>query len=777
MDTFMRLIFLLILLLPHGMLFAQTTPSPLNAVPSISNAKTTQDPEFNIADANKEFDQINLKLSTQNLNIKDLSHAIKSLQHLSDQAQECVDETQKKLNNINTLIIQNVTPNDATPPSTTTPTEKTADQLYFQKEVKKLNNAQAQCRLFKIRASEAIFAYQTTVAELKKEETFSKSSPIWKTIPKLMQIWQTHNMFPPNLNLQISDLEIKNWLFHALISIFLSLYLLYKILKTPSLMKVFRIKHEHTAWMISSILTLWMTFNWIWCYLHESVPNFNFHTCDIFKVLLILSGLFSLNVLIFSMKRTRAIFIWYGLDFNYFYQLFNTALVLALIAETFKWSKLLINYPKIFIHAAQSVYLWLALFCCLSMIFHFFRLHFHYNWVRKYKKRLKSISVIYVFTCILTNLIGYHILAMHLFYSSITIIAILFASALLLQAVQKIYSILTTEPIKLRLIHIFGYHEGKNLKELYILKLCLQITILAFTIYFIGLSMGFVSFYIEKFYQPILNGIVFDNFTIYPARIVLAIMVFCIVFLFCKALSTFITHYYQFDNEEDTQLAVVSILNYLAFALALILGLLTSGFNFTGLAIVAGALSVGIGLGLQSIVNNFVSGLILLIEKPLKPGDRINVDGVEGTVKKIRVRSTLIITPNREDIIVPNSDLITRRVTNYMYTDKYLTIFCEIQVHYESNVELVKKLLLDVAAEHEEVIKSARNKPSVLFKAFGERGLVFHLNCLIKDATKKSTVQSDLYFAILKLFNEHHIELAAPQSNVIQVNWNPNTHN
>ena len=180
------------------LLFLATTlhAEDKNAVPAISASKnTTQAPEFNIIDANKQFDQINLKLSTQNLNIKDLSHAIKSLQQLSDQAQDCVDETQKKLNNINTLIQQTVAPTESGTTAPTTPTEKTADQVYFQKEIKKLNNAQAQCRLFKIRATEAIFAYQSTVTELKKEETFSRTLPIWKTIPKLITIYEHHQIW------------------------------------------------------------------------------------------------------------------------------------------------------------------------------------------------------------------------------------------------------------------------------------------------------------------------------------------------------------------------------------------------------------------------------------------------------------------------------------------------------------------------------------------------------------------------------------------------------
>jgi small-conductance mechanosensitive channel len=356
---------------------------------------------------------------------------------------------------------------------------------------------------------------------------------------------------------------------------------------------------------------------------------------------------------------------------------------------------------------------------------------------------------------------------MRLVYSSIIIIGTVFSCSLIIQSLQKLYESTLTEPLHQKLRYIFGYKESQIMSEFFMLKLALQTVVIAYSIYFIGENMGFVSYYVTKFYEPLVSGLTLGEFTIYPARIVLGSIVFSLLFLLSRSISTIITRSYQFNDEEDTQVAVASILNYLGFALALIAALLIAGFNFTGLAIVAGALSVGIGLGLQSIVNNFVSGLILLIEKPLKPGDRINVDGVEGTVKKIRVRSTQIITPAREDIIVPNSDLVTRRVTNYVYTDKYLSIFCQVLVSYDSDVKLVNELLLQAAYQHDDVIKTGRNKPNVLLKSFGDYGLNFQLWCLIRDANKKSVVQSDLNYTILKLFREHHIEIPIPQQKLI----------
>ena len=316
------------------------------------------------------------------------------------------------------------------------------------------------------------------------------------------------------------------------------------------------------------------------------------------------------------------------------------------------------------------------------------------------------------------------------------------------------------EALKTQIITYFGYKKEQTFTEFLILKTIAQVITVLIGIYLISQSFGFATDYIESIYNQFLYGIHLANITIYPTRIISGIVVFCLLYLVFRAISTSISRHQQFEDEEETQVAVASILTYVGFSLAMISGFLVAGFDFTGLAIIAGALSVGIGLGLQSIVNNFVSGLILLIEKPIRPGDRINVDGVEGFVKKIRVRSTQIITPSREDIIVPNSDLITRRVTNYMFSDKFCRINCEVGVAYGSDTILVRDVLLNLANNHEEVIKSHRNKPVVLFQSFGNSNLIFQLSCLIKDVNKKSTVKSELNFAIDEDFRENKINMA-----------------
>ncbi|HBB52686.1 MAG TPA: portal protein [Legionellales bacterium] len=723
--------------------------------------------DFNTLEANKVFDQINLKLSTQNLNLKDLQIAIKKLQNLNNEAQDCVENTQKRLNYISNLLSPPSLPGETKTTALIPLDTTTADQVYLQKESKRLSNAQAQCRLFTIRADEAITAYQSAAAELKKEETFSQTLPIWKGIPKFIKNFNHHNLIQNKLSFDLSQIQWPIFAYTLLLSIFFAIYIYWYFSRVPRFKKIFRLKGEHLEWVVSLFFANWMLLNWVWCIFHPTIPT---ELCEFFKILSIYIGLIFLNHFIFSIKRVRALFYWYGLDFKYFDTLITIIIFILFARALGPWIKPLLNPNRTAIIATQTLLLIIILGLTLFNVYRFIRKHRHFSWINNHRKALKNTSILFTLTCIVCDMIGYHVLAMRLVYSGLTIIFIAFMTGLFVQAAQKIYLNAITPPQNSKIRYLFGYKEHGNYTELLILKFSLQIIIIALGLFLIGQSLGFLSFYVDLLYAPLLNGIIFSNFTIYPARILIGAIIFCLLFLACRMMSTAIARFYQFEEEEDTQVAVASILNYIGFALALIAGLLTAGFNFTGLAIVAGALSVGIGLGLQSIVNNFVSGLILLIEKPIKPGDRINVDGVEGTVKKIRVRSTQIITPQREDIIVPNSDLVTRRVTNYMYTDKYLSIFSQVHVAYESDIQLVNDLLLQAAYSHDDIIKTGRQKPNVLFKGFGDHALMFQLWCLIRDANKKSVISSDLNYSIFKLFNEHGVVMPMPQQTVFVQN-------
>ena len=216
--------------------------------------------------------------------------------------------------------------------------------------------------------------------------------------------------------------------------------------------------------------------------------------------------------------------------------------------------------------------------------------------------------------------------------------------------------------------------------------------------------------------------------------------------------------------ERGTRDALVTMAGYLGVALALIVGLGIAGVTFTNLAIIAGALSVGIGFGLQNIVNNFVSGLILLFERPIKKGDWIVVGNTEGYVKKISIRSTQIETFDRADVIVPNSDLISTQVTNWMLYDKTGRIRVPIGVAYGTDVEKVRQILNAIALDDERIItNNDEYKVRILFLRFGESSLDFELRCHIKNIDDRMQVLSDINFKIEKAFREQSIEIPFPQ--------------
>lgn len=210
--------------------------------------------------------------------------------------------------------------------------------------------------------------------------------------------------------------------------------------------------------------------------------------------------------------------------------------------------------------------------------------------------------------------------------------------------------------------------------------------------------------------------------------------------------------------------AVVTGIGYLGVTLATLLGLSLAGVNLSSLAIVAGALSVGIGFGLQTIVANFVSGIILLVERPIKHGDWIEVLGYSGYVRKISVRSTRIETFDRQDVIIPNAELISGTVTNMTLTDKVGRVIVPVGIAYGSDIEQAKQIMLNAAKNHAEVLKVPA--PGVLFMNLGDSALEFELRCFLRDVDRILGVRSDLLTSIYQGLCDAEISIPFPQRDV-----------
>jgi small-conductance mechanosensitive channel len=188
----------------------------------------------------------------------------------------------------------------------------------------------------------------------------------------------------------------------------------------------------------------------------------------------------------------------------------------------------------------------------------------------------------------------------------------------------------------------------------------------------------------------------------------------------------------------------------------------SAGVDLSALTVLAGALGVGIGFGLQNVTDNFISGIIILFEKPIKVGDRIDVGGVEGDVISISVRATTIQTNDNISIIVPNSEFISSRVINWSHNDRNIRFRLPVGVSYNEDPELVKKLLLEVAHNNPNVLE--KPAPKVLFEGFGESSLDFELAVWTgTHADKPRILKSELYFDIFKIFKQNAIEIPFPQ--------------
>ncbi|MES1154995.1 MAG: mechanosensitive ion channel domain-containing protein, partial [Pseudorhodoplanes sp.] len=213
------------------------------------------------------------------------------------------------------------------------------------------------------------------------------------------------------------------------------------------------------------------------------------------------------------------------------------------------------------------------------------------------------------------------------------------------------------------------------------------------------------------------------------------------------------------------QHSVSTILGYVAMLAVLAVALAALGIDLQKITLVAGALSIGIGFGLQSVVSNFVSGLILLAERPIRVGDIINVKGEEGAVRRIHVRATEIETADRASVIIPNSELITGVVKNWTHANTLSRIIIKVGVDYDSDVEKVREILLAVAHEHPVVVQTPA--PVVLLTGFGDSAINFELSGVVRNIAEAAIVKSDLYFEILKRFRAAGIEIPYPQ----QVTW------
>lgn len=260
----------------------------------------------------------------------------------------------------------------------------------------------------------------------------------------------------------------------------------------------------------------------------------------------------------------------------------------------------------------------------------------------------------------------------------------------------------------------------------------------------------------------------FNLFTINQTPItVSSLLMFFLFLLMFNLLSRFIRRVVMaralraLQVDEGIRFTLGRITHYVIMLVGAVVAFQFIGIDFSGLAVIFGLLSVGIGFGLQNVASNFISGLILLLERPIRIGDRVTVGNTQGDVMAINIRSTTIRTLNNVSIIMPNSEFVSSAVTNWSHGDPKVRMDLPVGVSYNSDLDTVSKALLEVAGENKSLL--LQPKPEVHLIEFGDSSWNMQLRVWLPEPTRYERVRNELNCAIVHKFRQYGVEIPFPQ--------------
>jgi small-conductance mechanosensitive channel len=282
------------------------------------------------------------------------------------------------------------------------------------------------------------------------------------------------------------------------------------------------------------------------------------------------------------------------------------------------------------------------------------------------------------------------------------------------------------------------------------------------------LPLILVSWGVYDSQERAIEGLLELGFNLGSVRISLGLLIISVCIVYGSFLVSWIFQKLLIDKvlvkfrvEQGARYSMARLINYVIIGIGFLIALSTLGFELTRITIILGALGIGIGFGLQSIVNNFVSGLILLFERPVRVGDSVQIGEKWSKIKKIGLRATTVETFEKADVIIPNADLVNNQVTNWTLSNRQVRLRILVGVIYGSDVGLVMEKLMTCAKANPKVVSEPA--PQVLFLSFGDSSLDFELRVWIVDADYRLIVKSELHQEIDRSFREAKIVIAFPQ--------------
>lgn len=264
--------------------------------------------------------------------------------------------------------------------------------------------------------------------------------------------------------------------------------------------------------------------------------------------------------------------------------------------------------------------------------------------------------------------------------------------------------------------------------------------------------------------RPFLN---IGGFDITILLIIQIVVLPIIVYFFAKGAKSVMVRVLRKNPrlDEGVRNATASIFYYVLLVIGLVWAFETAGFDMTGVAIFSGGVGIGLGIGLQDVARNFISGMVLLIARPIKPGDRIEIDGLEANVEAIGTYSTKVQTVQDATVIVPNSDLLNARLINWTHNAARRMFFVPVGVHYASDVDLVMKTLVDAAIQSEDIL--AEPRPEVFLTGFGDSSINFEVAVWTENHVfRPKSLISQYNVEVARLFQARGIVIPYPQRDV-----------
>ena len=354
--------------------------------------------------------------------------------------------------------------------------------------------------------------------------------------------------------------------------------------------------------------------------------------------------------------------------------------------------------------------------------------------------------------------IGYSNIGSKLVFATILTLAVIFALFVIFTLISFLFS------------EIIIKNQNKNIQESSskgsLFNVFLAFILACCAIPLLALIWGARVVDIQDVWLSLKDGIVLGDTRISISDFITFVIIFSIGYTLTRLLQSALRLSVLPNTKIDTgaQNALVTGVGYVGIFFSALIAITSMGLDLSSLAIVAGALSVGIGFGLQAIVSNFLSGIILLVERPIKVGDWIQVGAYSGYVSKIAVRSTTIDTFDQANVIIPNADFISGTVTNMTHLSKRGRVKVPVGVAYDSDPVFVKEILMDIVSSNANILKSPG--PSVFLLGFGPDSIDFEIRGILRDVNSITSTRSDINFEILRRFAKEGIEIPFGQRDI-----------